>query len=129
MLDDDRLTRLRALIDRLERLPVSAESEWMLREARARMVDVETGERPAGLRPLASPAEGGPEPVVRRRAETAVKREKPSRPEPAPREWRVRPAEPSDAPLPADELLSLDDGAPAEPDDDGSHPWRRGLRG
>jgi hypothetical protein len=60
---DDRLTRLRALIAKLERLPASPKAEWMLAEARARMVDVETGERPRALRPLAEeppPSAAGP---------------------------------------------------------------------
>src|SRR3954447_22535865 len=88
MFVDDRLTRLRALIDRLGQLPASAESEWMLREARARLVDVETGYRPSAMRPLAEepPAdEAGPPP---RRPADAPAVERPaahrSKPEPEP---------------------------------------------
>src|SRR3954469_2484164 len=44
--DADRLKRLRTLVAKLERLPASTQREWMLTEARARMVDVETGEVP-----------------------------------------------------------------------------------
>src|SRR4051812_26711428 len=43
---DRRLTRLRVLVDRLERLPASARREGRPEEARARMVAVETGDHP-----------------------------------------------------------------------------------
>src|SRR4051812_27397293 len=52
MNDRDRLEQLRGLLDRLERLPASADRDWMLREVRARAVDVETGVKPAALRAL-----------------------------------------------------------------------------
>ena len=48
----DRLTQLRALVDRLERLPASTRRDWMLQEARSRMVDVETGDKPRPMRTL-----------------------------------------------------------------------------
>src|SRR3954447_24611774 len=47
MNDRDRLEQLRALLVRLERMPVSAERDWMIGEVRARAVDVETGVKPA----------------------------------------------------------------------------------
>jgi hypothetical protein len=53
---DSRLTRLRALVEQVERLPASPRRQWMLSEARARVVDVETGEAPRGMRPLAADA-------------------------------------------------------------------------
>ena len=63
---DSRLTRLRALVDKLERLPASTSREWMLSEARARLVDVETGEAPRAMRPLAAdPPPPPPEPPPR----------------------------------------------------------------
>ena len=146
---DDRLTRLRALIGRLERLPASPETEWMLREARARMVDVETGEQPSGMRPR---EEDPPAEPPRRGRDAAVKR--PTRPRPSAPEPRHAPAPdtPTDdgskpvdiaagtdrsaASLGTDGLLWLDD-SPTEADpspagaegDPASHPWRRGLRG
>lgn len=52
MSGDHRLRRLGALVDRLERLPASAQREWMLGEVRARAVDVETGEPPRPMRAL-----------------------------------------------------------------------------
>jgi hypothetical protein len=53
---ESRLTRLRALAERVERLPAAPRRQWMLSEARARVVDVETGEAPRGMRPLAADA-------------------------------------------------------------------------
>src|SRR3954468_7803284 len=50
MNDRDRLEQLRELLVRLERMPVSAERDWMLGEVRARAVDVETGVKPAAMR-------------------------------------------------------------------------------
>ena len=117
----------------------------MLREARARMVDVETGERPTGMRPLeVDPPPEAPRP----HRNAAVKR--PTEPEPGaePRdEPPGRPERPSPldsgpkegasaGPFGADGLLWLED-SPSEGDapaagDDGeqpSQPWRRGLRG
>src|SRR3954454_12987001 len=50
--DRDRLEQLRGLLDRLERMPASADRDWMLAEVRGRAVDVETGVRPASVRAL-----------------------------------------------------------------------------
>jgi hypothetical protein len=52
MNERDRLDQLRRLLDRLERMPASADRDWMLAEVRARAVDVETGIAPAPLRAL-----------------------------------------------------------------------------
>jgi hypothetical protein len=52
MNDRDRLDQLRRLLDRLERMPASADRDWMLAEVRGRAVDVETGIAPAPLRAL-----------------------------------------------------------------------------
>src|SRR5881398_1641115 len=52
MNDRDRLEQLRELLARLERMPASGERDWMLREVRARAVDVETGVRPVAMRAL-----------------------------------------------------------------------------
>src|SRR5690349_19939495 len=75
MSDRDRLEQLQGLVARLERMPASAERDWMLREVRARAVDVETGVQPDVLRVLpryetdaetvAPPS--GPDPVPVRR--------------------------------------------------------------
>jgi hypothetical protein len=58
----DRLERMRALRDRVERLPASPERDRMLSEIRARAVDIESGERTAPMRPLA-PEAPSPEPA------------------------------------------------------------------
>jgi hypothetical protein len=42
---------LRELLARIEQLPASPESERMLREVRARVVDVDTGATPQAMRP------------------------------------------------------------------------------
>ena len=52
MNDRDRLHQLRRLLDRLERMPASADRDWMLAEVRGRAVDVETGIAPAPIRAL-----------------------------------------------------------------------------
>jgi hypothetical protein len=52
MNDRDRLDQLRRLLDRLERMPASAERDWMRAEVRRRTVDVETGMAPAPMRAL-----------------------------------------------------------------------------
>jgi hypothetical protein len=52
MNDRDRLQHLRGVLTRLERMPASADRDWMLREVRSRAVDVESGARPAAIRAL-----------------------------------------------------------------------------
>ena len=52
MNDRDRLQHLRGVLARLERMPASADRDWMLREVRSRAVDVESGARPAAIRAL-----------------------------------------------------------------------------
>jgi hypothetical protein len=152
---DRRITRLRVLIDRLERLPASARRQWMLEEARARMADVETGDQPRPLRTLeepsqpsspgVSPARNGravgqpsssPAVVGTRRCQAqpeASTQEAPRKvPEPVPD--RIAGADSGAATLGSHELLWLEDpsrGVFAEPCDGsaGIAPWRRGLRG
>ena len=147
MAPDRRLMQLRALVDRLERLPASPRREWMLREARVRLVDVETGDEP---RPMRTLHEASAEPSLdlpghRHRGERAVKRPSaerpsaapaaaaaqeppPSAPEPAPP--RTAGWEPTPSTLFTDEVLWLGD-PPADPGSGskGVAPWQRGLRG
>jgi hypothetical protein len=126
MFADDRLKQLRALIARLERLPASAETDWMLREARARMVDVETGEKPGAMRPL---AEETPPPEEPRRRRLPVKRtpEPQAPPEPP---ARVVPEQPRTVPIDTEGLLWLED-SPSDEESSAAddEPWKRGLRG
>jgi hypothetical protein len=146
---DPRLTRLRALVDRLERLPASAQREWALAEARARMVDVETGFTPRAMRalepdPPIRPAEA---PAAQSMTRDAVKRPSSKRRSQVRSRSAQRPLPPVAAPRAAPERAPVDAGAAAlgttdgllwleDPDadnagepDDGATPWRRGLRG
>jgi hypothetical protein len=132
--DERRLARLRGLVVRLERLPESAQREWMLGEVRARMVDIDTG-FPA--QPLRRPRESEPAPATTRAAKRpAAKRSKPAldaRVEPleAPRHEAPPAARETPVPIDPDHVLWLDDstdasGTPAASD---LPRWRRGLRG
>src|SRR3954470_614615 len=88
MNDRDRLEQLRGLLDRLERMPASADRDWMLGEVRARAVDVETGVRPAAVRALAredadaevAPAEVAPaQPIAAPACHTPTRAKSPRR--------------------------------------------------
>jgi hypothetical protein len=132
--DERRLARLRGLVVRLERLPESAQREWMLGEVRARMVDIDTGYPPQPVRRL---REAEPAPATTRPA----KRPAAARPKPAPdaaeQPLEAPPQESppvageTPAPVEPDHVLWLDDsadttGTPAASD---LPRWRRGLRG
>ncbi len=147
---DRRLTQLRALIARLERLPESPRREWMLQEARARLVDVETGFEPRPMRSHAEEPELAPEAAASRTHDgRGVERPSPlpapaaaprrplppeASPEPAPPRTPMPSPEPSPPIFGDDTLLWLgdpSDDALAEPGDGPPDvaPWRRGLRG
>ena len=150
MASGDRLTQLRTLVDRLERLPASRRRDWMLQEARSRLVDVETGDEPRPMRTLDD--EPSERPGTRVGNGRAVKRPS-SKPSPAGVPLRDEPnvttqQTPRSAPSPSrsaetdwssatfgtDELLWLGEpsGDPVvEPGDSSTKlpPWRRGLRG
>ena len=144
MRQPDRLEQLYDLISRLERMPASAERDWMLAEARSRAVDVQTGVAPAALRALPrDEAYAGPSP-----AKPAAPR-RPARPAPvrtvAPAARRPVPArrvEPVSPParviaraghenaanlLVEGRVLCLDD--PPVTASGESRPWAGGLRG
>ena len=119
----------------------------MLAEARARLVDVETGEKPAALRPPAvDPPTGdlGRRPPVAAKADAAPRSRQPAQnvaeqprdvPAQAPRvkTGATTPPDVDAAAVGVDGLLSLEDspGHRAAPDEGEPHPtpWRRGLRG
>jgi hypothetical protein len=134
----DRLEHLRTMLDRLERMPASADRDWMLSELRARAVDVETGVKPAKMRAL--PRDDANAEVAVAESERVRPAATPARREPM-RVARSRPAtaravsispsppahENADDPLQPGVLLSLD-----EPPDDAAataRPWASGLRG
>lgn len=146
MTTDRRLERLRDLVHRVERMPPSPERERVLREIRARAVDVDTGVAPRAMLPP------DPAPPIRQapRRKTAAD-SKPTQP-PAPAEVDPvgqpdRAAEPErTAPAAtgpvesllarADQLLTLEEGQglwPSaeghEPTEQDARPWRKGLRG
>jgi hypothetical protein len=82
MNDRSRLEQLRGLLARIERMPASRQRDWMLREVRARAVDVESGARPAAMRPLDPDAEPpvAPERAPARPRPAAATRPLPARP-------------------------------------------------
>jgi hypothetical protein len=157
MNDRHRLDHLHLLLDRLARLPESADRDWMLTEVRARAVDVETGVRPRPMRPFDPDAAVPPPEPVRSKAAT-VTRTPPRETRSAPVETRrsaeirqVRAAPEEAVPptidvgrlslaepgasvdlLEAGGLLSLDDLSAEASAADGDAPpagWVRGLRG
>jgi len=149
MNDRDRLEQLRVLLHRLERMPASADRDWMLSEVRRRAVDVETGETPRALRslPREDPnVEIAPARVASREAVDTVARQSPATPakpshQPTLRAALSAPMSPS-TPVPVREtagykaavdlleqggLLCL--GDPAAGTAAASHPWSGSLRG
>ena len=107
----------------------------MLREARARVVDVETGDEPRPMRALQEESTEPPqEPPARRAAgDRAAKRPAPP-PTPVPAPPRTAGWEPTADTLFTDDVLWLGDppadAAPESGDGPkGTAPWRRGLRG
>jgi hypothetical protein len=137
---EQRLKRLRDLLAQLERLPPSAERERMLREVRARVVDVDTGESPRAMLPVDIDSmleSGGGAPATRapKRVPTQPAGERrppatvmvPKAPPPvsaaAPEAGSWADAEIARERPPLADVLSLDD-APTT-----TGPWTRGLRG
>jgi hypothetical protein len=128
---DLRLDRLRDLAAQLERLPSSRERDFMIKEIRARAVDVETGETPSALRTLEPETpQAPPAPAKARRPREAAC----PVPEPAPVTVAIAKPEPAPepAPKPAFEVV-LGGGVlwadEPEPEGENPRPWTRGLRG
>ena len=142
MKDRDRLAQLQGLVSKLERMPASAERDWMLNEVRARAVDVETGVKPSALRALpqndVEAAPVAPEPVpapapAPARARQARLTPRVPRPAPVVTQWSIpapAPVDPANAVNLLEEgfVLSLDDSPPAT-DETTLRPWSYGLRG
>jgi hypothetical protein len=130
------------MIGQLERLPASAERDRMLREVRARVVDVDTGAVPRTLPPPdqawvyeAEPGSPATRPSRAGSPSPAGEVRLPRRPGASP-----QPARPAHVPPPVDnedaelafgvnELLSLDDSASEPEAGSNAAPWTRGLRG
>jgi hypothetical protein len=141
MNDRDRLAQLQGLLARLERMPPSDKRDWMLREVRARAVDVETGVPTAPLRaPAQSDAAAHVEDVQARASRKPVERkvaappsatQRPVPASPAMPEFRLDMAEPARRPdgvdlLAAGGLLTFDEQPAVAAT---SRPWSGGLRG
>jgi hypothetical protein len=118
----ERVKRLKDLVEKLERLPPSADRDRMLSEVRSRAVDVDTGVTPRAMLPLREPT---PPPAVPRppKVERA-----PSPPRQAPLAPVVRPVFVTTPSL--DDRLTLEDAplphawARAQT----VRPWTQGLR-
>ena len=137
MATGQRVDRLKDMVDRIQRLPASAERDRLLSEVRSRAVDLETGVTPRAMLPMREPAT---DPGVARLSRRTGASKSQLR-APAPEAGPARPAtgaarspNPLGAFVWAEERLSLDDG-PAWPSPDGQAtsgapaPWTRGLRG
>ena len=143
MNDRVRLDRLRGLLDRVGRMPASADRDWTLAQVRARVVDVETGTPPSPMRAL-PPDELEAEIAAERspRAEPLPRAKIPSR-TPRRRAQRARLGHPAarTPPVPIrerghDEVMDLlEQGGvicleePAAAATAARRPWTRGLRG
>jgi hypothetical protein len=151
---EHRLKRLRDLLHELERLPATAQRDRMIREVRARVVDVDTGVLPSALLPVypdslpaaepappiapaprwvaAEPADKGREPRATRLPEPARTAHVPSSEVAAAADEEVAADSLTGSgdrlPLAADEVLCLDDSS-FSPSGLGAAPWTRGLRG
>ena len=133
----ERVTRLKDLVYRIERLPPSEDRDRVLAEVRSRAVDVDTGVTPRAMLPLREPTPPpplAPKPRPNRYRPRAITRTpSPARP--------VQPARPARAVaddlgvLLWDDRLSLEDAPelaplPHGPNPDGTvPPWALGLRG
>jgi hypothetical protein len=154
MNDRERLEQLRAMLVRLERMPASAERDWMLGEIRVRAVDVETGEKPVAMRALPGDGADPENPATPELSRIEAAETVPPRPRrrPAPRRPAARtargvpharlagPASPTSLAaarqraahqsavdlLEQGGVLCLDDPPAA---DGASRPWSGGLRG
>jgi hypothetical protein len=151
MSSEHRLRRLRELLNRIEQLPASSETERMLREVRARLVDVDTGVTPRPMLPVDPDPmlATGPGPPTahapKAPARPPVDHDRGRREGPPPgRRKPVHTAATAGLALAgdrgwlslvaSDEVLSLDDASPLLPAGEAraghdSRPWRRGLRG
>ena len=79
MNERDRLNQIRALRERLERLPASPQRDQLLQDVRRRAVDIESDAPTAPMRPFVPDAD-----VPSQEAPSATPTPRPKRPSPAP---------------------------------------------
>ena len=139
--NDHRLRRLRELLARIEQLPASAETERMLSEVRARIVDVDTGETTRAMLPVdplptpatdsGAPTARAPKAVAPKRKVVATRAETGAHSGARTRTGGLSAAEDREwlALVATNDVLSLDDSTSLAPPGDDRRPWRRGLRG
>jgi hypothetical protein len=131
---EERVKRLKDLVDMLERLPASPDRDRVLSEVRSRAVDLDTGVTPRAMLPVEEPTSPLVVPRLPRRARVSrVVRTAP--PPPAPAVEYARSAfatavskEPEQT-LCLDDVLSLEDSPLPDVQGDRAVPaWRLGLR-
>lgn len=131
MTRQQRLKRLRDMIAQLERLPATPERDRMLREVRARIVDVDSGVPPSALPAPDVESILADSLSARTRKPTAERR----RPRPLPLPEPPKPVEVAPSvEFEADIVLNFDDSVSFWPDEEteavpAQAPWTRGLRG
>ena len=122
---DERVRHLRDLADRLALLPATEARDKVLRQVRARAVDVDTGSTtspvPFGLVNTRDAADAAPVPPPARVV--------PAKDRPARRPRAPTPVLPSNDILIADGSLSLEDRTVPSPGSGAPGAWVRGLRG
>jgi hypothetical protein len=130
MTRQQRLKRLRDMIAQLERLPATPARERMLREVRARIVDVDSGVPPRAF-PAADVESILADSLAARARKPAAERRRP-RPIPVPEPAKPVEVAPS-VEFEADIVLNFDDSMSFWPDKaeeaPAQAPWTRGLRG
>jgi hypothetical protein len=115
--DRDRLKKIRALRDRLDRLPASPQRDRILRDLQRRAVDIEGGIQTTASRlPAPEPPNAIPTSRVRNQPPATAKAE-----------TRAPTVVPAAAPIREGVVLWLDDDE-ADTDPAGRPPWARGLR-
>jgi hypothetical protein len=124
---EQRVKRLKDLVDRLERLPPSEDRDRVLREVRSRAVDLDTGVAPRAMLPVREPipprvlAPPAPKPY-RPRAITQIR--------PVETAPRAVAAKDDDEWPSVGALLSLEDAPEPDAQAPGAVPrWTLGLRG
>jgi hypothetical protein len=136
MVTEQRVQRLRQMVDQIQRLPESPDRDRLLNEVRSRAVDVDTGVTPRALLPMTEPvAPWAPRPPKRDLA-TSIMRLTPVRPASPVKSARpvcaAAPVKRVDESFCMDARLSLGDSPLPYVQGRGGRaiaPWTLGLRG